>query len=98
MGKYIIASIIGALLGYIYYKKIGCASGTCPITSNKYVSIIYGALLANLFVYIIASIIGALLGYIYYKKIGCASGTCPITSNKYVSIIYGALLANLFVS
>jgi hypothetical protein len=48
MKKYIIASIIGGLLGYLYYKKIGCISGTCPITSNPYASIIYGTIMANL--------------------------------------------------
>lgn len=48
MKKFIIASIIGGILGYIYYKTIGCSSGTCPITSNPYASIIYGVIIANL--------------------------------------------------
>ena len=37
--------IIGALLGFAYYYFIGCAHGTCPITSNPYVSTGYGSLL-----------------------------------------------------
>ncbi|WP_252254937.1 DUF6132 family protein [Clostridium sp. ZBS12] len=51
MIKHIIASIIGGVLGYLYYKKIGCASGSCPITSNPYISIIYGVIIANLFIF-----------------------------------------------
>ncbi|RMF58411.1 MAG: hypothetical protein D6748_08765 [Calditrichaeota bacterium] len=33
---------IGGLLGFGYYYFIGCNSGTCPITSNPYISTIYG--------------------------------------------------------
>jgi len=33
----------GAILGYAYYYFIGCTSGTCAITSNPYISTIYGA-------------------------------------------------------
>jgi hypothetical protein len=40
--------VIGAVGGYIYYAKIGCASGTCPITSSPYISTIYGAIMGGL--------------------------------------------------
>jgi len=43
--KMLLGAVVGGFLGFLYYKKIGCASGHCPITSNKYSSIIYGALL-----------------------------------------------------
>ena len=43
--KMIIGTVIGGLLGFLYYKKIGCPSGSCPITSNPFSSTIYGALL-----------------------------------------------------
>jgi len=36
---------IGAILGFAYYKFIGCRSGVCPITSNPYISTGYGALI-----------------------------------------------------
>ncbi len=45
----IIAGVIaGGILGYLYYKFIGCATGACPITRNPYISTIYGALLGLL--------------------------------------------------
>lgn len=40
----------GGLLGYAYYYFIGCYSGTCPITSNPYISTFYGALIAFILV------------------------------------------------
>ena len=39
----LITLFIGALGGYAYYHFVGCASGTCPITSNPYISTSYGA-------------------------------------------------------
>jgi hypothetical protein len=35
--------ILGGLLGFLYYYKVGCSSGTCAITSNPYSSILFGA-------------------------------------------------------
>lgn len=38
--------ILSALAGYAYYYFIGCSGGnTCPISSNPYISVIYGALI-----------------------------------------------------
>ena len=39
-----IGGILGGLLGY--YGK--CTSGTCPLTSNPYIGVIYGALMGLL--------------------------------------------------
>lgn len=53
MIKIIAGVVIGALVGFLYYRFIGCASGTCRITSNPYISTAYfallGALIANMF-------------------------------------------------
>lgn len=39
----------GAIGGYLYYFYVGCASGTCAITSNPVNSSIYGAVMGGLF-------------------------------------------------
>lgn len=39
---------MGALGGYAYYYFVGCASGTCAITSNPLNSTLYGAMLGGL--------------------------------------------------
>jgi hypothetical protein len=38
----ILFGILGAGIGYTYYYYIGCASGSCPITGNPYISTGYG--------------------------------------------------------
>ena len=42
---------VGAVLGFAYYYFIGCASGTCAITSNPYISTAYGAMIGLIFVW-----------------------------------------------
>lgn len=44
----IIAATIGGLLGFAYYHFIGCRSGSCPITGNPYISVLWGAILGFL--------------------------------------------------
>ncbi len=44
----LIGIIIGAAGGYLYYHFIGCASGTCVITSKPLNSTLYGALMGGL--------------------------------------------------
>ena len=46
--RIIIGIVVGGGLGFGYYKFIGCSSGTCPLTSNPYISTIYGAVLGVL--------------------------------------------------
>ncbi len=35
--------LIGGTAGYLYYHFVGCSSGSCAITSNPYMSIIFGS-------------------------------------------------------
>jgi len=44
----IIGVLAGSAGGFLYYYFVGCTSGTCPITSNPYISMVYGALLGYL--------------------------------------------------
>jgi hypothetical protein len=39
---------IGGIAGFMYWKWIGCASGTCMITSKPLNSSLYGALMGFL--------------------------------------------------
>lgn len=44
----IIGIVLGALGGFLYWKWIGCNSGTCAITSKPLNSTIYGAIMGGL--------------------------------------------------
>lgn len=63
---WLVGLVLGAGGGYLYYSFVGCASGACPISSNPYLSVIYG------------SVIGLLLGTTVSP--GCKS--CKVDSGK----------------
>ena len=44
----IIGIIVGGGLGFGWYMLVGCPTGTCPLTSNPVVTIIYGAVVGGL--------------------------------------------------
>lgn len=44
----IIGAVSGVVTGYAYYYFIGCANGTCAITSNPVNSSLYGAFMGGL--------------------------------------------------
>ncbi len=43
-----IGLVVGLIAGYIYYQQVGCASGTCAITSKPLNSTLYGGLMGGL--------------------------------------------------
>ena len=44
----IIGVTIGAIAGFLYWKFVGCNSGTCAITSNPINSTLYGSVMGGL--------------------------------------------------
>jgi hypothetical protein len=47
--KLLLAGIVlGAVAGFLYWKLVGCNSGTCLITSKWHNSTAYGALMGGL--------------------------------------------------
>jgi hypothetical protein len=44
----LIGIAFGAVAGFLYWKFIGCSSGTCAITSKPFNSTLYGALMGYL--------------------------------------------------
>ena len=44
----LIGITLGALAGFLYWKFVGCSSGTCMITSKPINSTLYGALMGFL--------------------------------------------------
>ena len=47
--KPVLFTLGGAVVGFLYYRFVGCQTGTCPITSNPIISTLYGALIGFLF-------------------------------------------------
>ena len=41
----VLGSTVGAIAGFMYWKFVGCASGTCMITSKPVNSTVYGAVM-----------------------------------------------------
>lgn len=52
----ILFTAAGAIGGRLYYRFVGCVTGTCPIAANPYLMPAYGA------------VIGLLLGYALQPK------------------------------
>lgn len=40
--------IIGAMAGYLYWRFVGCTTGTCPITSSPLNMTLWGGIMGGL--------------------------------------------------
>jgi len=45
----LIGVVLGSIAGFLYWKTVGCNSGTCLITSKWHNSTAYGAVMGGLF-------------------------------------------------
>ena len=43
--KPLLAIMIGGFAGFLYYYFVGCSSGHCAITSNPYMSVLWGGMM-----------------------------------------------------
>ncbi len=59
----VLGLMVGGLVGFGWYRLVGCRTGTCPITSSRTTSILFGAAM-GLFVALQAQ---------------ASSGNCPLT-------------------
>jgi len=48
--KYVVFPAAGALLGFLYWRFVGCKTGSCPITANWHTSVLFGSLIGFLVV------------------------------------------------
>jgi len=39
--------VLGGVLGFALYRFVGCSTGDCPLTSNPWVSTLYGVILGG---------------------------------------------------
>jgi len=45
-----LGAIVGGVLGFLYWRFIGCNTGSCPLTSNPYQSVLLFAALGGFLV------------------------------------------------
>jgi len=43
--------LLGGFGGFLYYYYVGCSSGSCPITSNPYITVMYGTFVGGFLFY-----------------------------------------------
>jgi hypothetical protein len=39
---------VGVIGGFLYWKFVGCSSGTCPLTSSWKIMLVYGGIMGSL--------------------------------------------------
>lgn len=45
----LIGGVVGALIGFALYQIVGCRSGMCPLTANRYVSMLIWTIIGVVF-------------------------------------------------
>lgn len=86
MIKYLIGCAGGGLVGYfVLYRLIGCSNGSCAITSNPYLSTVYGVVLGLL----VAGMVSApeKSASVNYKKLSAQEAKEIIDSRDGVTVL-----------
>ena len=42
IARILLGAVLGGAAGYGYYRFVGCSTGACPLTSNPWISTLYG--------------------------------------------------------
>lgn len=45
----VFGAVVGGIAGFLFYRFVGCRTGSCMIASNPYLSTVYWAFLGALF-------------------------------------------------
>ena len=46
--RMVIGTVVGGGLGFGWHKLAGCSTGACPLTSNPFISTLYGMVVGGL--------------------------------------------------
>jgi hypothetical protein len=46
--RHFIGIAVGLAGGFLYYRLVGCSSGACPITSNPWLTLMWGGVMGYL--------------------------------------------------
>jgi len=44
----VVGALLGGAAGFAMYRFVGCSTGACPLTSNPFISTVYGAVIGLL--------------------------------------------------
>jgi hypothetical protein len=47
--RIVLGALAGGALGFGWHKLVGCSTGACPLTSNPWISTLYGLAAGALF-------------------------------------------------
>ena len=60
----VISIVTGGIVGFLYWKFVGCSSGTCPIKSVWYFSTLWGMVAG----YLVGDLIQGIVAYFKSRK------------------------------
>ena len=46
--RIVVGIVVGGGFGFGWYKLVGCSTGACPLTSNPFISTLYGGIVGAL--------------------------------------------------